>query len=92
MTVDTVPRVARAPKLATRGTWSDAEFFDEFLPDGLMLRALVCSAEGGEWQWTVTSLDQYRGELIGVGLEKTAAKARKAAAAEIAKCLDDAMA
>jgi hypothetical protein len=95
MTVDTaVSRTPSAPKpnLAAHRGWSGAELFEEHLPDGLVLRALVCSHRGGaEWRWTVGSLDQDRGELIGAGIEKTPARARRAAAAELAKCLENGM-
>jgi hypothetical protein len=94
MIVDTIPRAALAPTpdLAAPRAWSDAEFFDEHLPDGFVLRALVCLREGGEFHWTVSFLEQDRGELISAGVEKTAALARRAATAEIAKCLENGMA
>jgi hypothetical protein len=93
MTVDAVPGAALAPKpdLAESPTWSDAEFFDQRLPGGLVLRALICSLDG-EWRWTVSSLDRDRGELIGTGTETTAAAARRAATSEIGKCLENGMA
>jgi hypothetical protein len=77
MIVDTAYRTTSAakPDLAEPGAWSDAEFFDE-LPDGLVLRALICSHRGGaEWQWTISSLDrQDRGELISAGIEITSTR------------------
>jgi hypothetical protein len=92
MTVDTMPRatLAPAPDLTAPRAWSGAEFFDQHLPDGLVLRALVCPFEG-EWQWTISTLDQDRGELISAGIAKTAATARRVASSEIAKCLENGM-
>jgi len=82
------PHSWRTPRRgSSRGAWSDAEFFDEHLPDGLVLRALVCLLEGGEWQWTLTVLGEGKGEMISTGTERTATKARRTAAAEIGKCL-----
>jgi len=70
----------------SRRTWSDAEIFDEHLQDGLMPGALVCLLEGVKWQWTINVLGQGRAEMISTGIEKTLAKARQTAIAEIAKC------
>lgn len=70
--------------------WTHAEFLDEYLPDGLILRALVCPFGDGEWQWTISSLEGLsRGELISAGFEKSVAAARLVATSEIAKCLDN---
>jgi hypothetical protein len=69
--------------------WSAAEVFDTPSSDGHTLRALVCRLGAGKWQWSVSSLDSDRGELISTGLEKSLAAARATATAEIAKCLDD---
>jgi len=70
----------------SRRTWSDAEFFDEPFPDGLVLRALVCLLEDGQWEWTINVLGQGKGEMISTGIAKTLAKARQTAIAEIAQC------
>jgi hypothetical protein len=89
MTVDAMWRARPAPKpdlLADRA-WSNAEFFDLHLPDGLVLRALVCPLDG-EWQWTISTIEHDRGALISAGIAKTAATARWIANAEIAKCLE----
>jgi len=69
--------------------WSAAEVLDTPFSESLMVRALVCRLGAGKWQWSITSLDGGRGELIGVGLEKSLAAARAAATAEVAKCLDN---
>ena len=69
--------------------WSAAEVLDTPFSDGLMLRALVCRLGAGKWQWSITSLDGDRGELIGIGLEKSLAAARAMATMEITKCLDN---
>jgi len=76
------------PERASHADWSDAKFFDKHLPDGLVLRALVCLLENGEWQWSLTVLGEGKGEMISTGTDKTAALARQAAIAEIAKCLE----
>jgi hypothetical protein len=92
VTVDIMSRATlpENPNLAAPRAWSNAEFFDLHLPDGLVLRALVCPLDG-EWQWTISTLEQDRGALISVGIAKTAATARCVANAEIAKCLEDGM-
>jgi hypothetical protein len=69
--------------------WSAAEVLDTPFSDGLTLRALVCRLGAGKWQWSISSLDGERGELIGIGLESSLAAARVTATAEIAKCLDN---
>jgi hypothetical protein len=69
--------------------WSAAEVLDTLFSDGLTLRALVCRLGAGKWQWSVISLDGDRGELIGIGHEKSLAAARATATAEVAKCLDN---
>jgi hypothetical protein len=69
--------------------WSAAEVLDTPYSDGLTLRALVCRLDAGKWQWSISSLDGDRGELIGIGLEKSLAAARATATTEIAKCLDN---
>jgi hypothetical protein len=69
--------------------WSAAEVLDTPFSDDVTLRALVCRLGAGKWQWSITSLDGDRGELIGIGLEKSLAAARATATVEIAKCLDN---
>jgi hypothetical protein len=69
--------------------WSEAEVLDTPFSDNLILRAFVCRSSPGKWQWTVSSYDGVRGELISAGTEKNAAIARQAAISEIAKCLED---
>jgi hypothetical protein len=71
--------------------WSPAEVLDTALPDGLTLRALVRQLGVGKWQWSVSSLDRDHGELISIGLERSAGAARATATSEIAKCLDNAV-
>jgi len=68
--------------------WSAAEMLDAQLADEQMLRAIVCRLGAHRWQWTVSSLDRDRGELISVGIERTAAAARHTATVEITKCLE----
>ena len=70
--------------------WSAAEVLDAPLADDQTLRAMVCRLGANRWQWTVSSLDHDRGELISVGIERTAAAARQTATVEIAKCLESA--
>jgi hypothetical protein len=74
---------------ANLAEWSAAEVLDTPFSDSLTLRALVCRLGAGKWQWSVISLDGRRGELIGIGLEKSLAAARATATAEVAKCLDN---
>jgi hypothetical protein len=69
--------------------WSAAEVLDTQVADDQTLRAMVCRLGAHRWQWSVSSLDHDRGELISVGTERTAAAARRTAAAEIAKCLEN---
>lgn len=68
--------------------WSAAEVLDAPFADDQMLRAIVCRLGAHRWQWSVSSLDRDRGELISLGIEKTAAAARRTATDEIAKCLE----
>lgn len=72
--------------------WCDAEVFDSPLPHDQTLRAVVLPLGAHKWQWSLSSFEGDRGELISTGVEKTAAAAREAATAEIAKCLEDALA
>jgi hypothetical protein len=69
--------------------WSAAEVLDTPSSDGRTLRALVCRLGVGKWQWSVSSLDSDRGELISTGLEPSLTAARATATAEIGKCLDN---
>ena len=71
--------------------WSAAEILDTPLADESLLRATVCRLGAGEWQWSVSSLDGDRGELISSGVERNAAAARMMASAEIAKCIESAL-
>jgi hypothetical protein len=91
MVDDTVSPRVPAPQadLPQPHIWSSAEFVDRQFPGGITLRALVCPLEGGKWQWSVISLDGTRGEVIGVGIEQSAAEARLIAVSEVAKCFSD---
>ena len=71
--------------------WLAAEFLDTPLANDLVLRALVCRLGAGKWQWSICSLSGESGELISIGVEKTAAAARLMATSELAKCLEDAI-
>jgi hypothetical protein len=86
MAVDIAPRASGGARLSE---WSAAEFADTLFADGLVLRALICRLGVGEWQWSISSLDGDRGELICIGTEKSSAKARRTVASEMAKCLED---
>lgn len=73
--------------------WSAAEVLDAPLADDQRLRAVVLRLGAHKWQWSLISLDgDERGELISAGVTKTPAAARQMATAEIAKCLDSALA
>jgi hypothetical protein len=71
--------------------WSAAEILEVPLADELVLRAVVCRMESGEWQWTVGSRGRDQGELISAGVENSPVAARSMAATEIAKCLESAL-
>jgi hypothetical protein len=88
---DPAPRATPAPEadVPNPEIWASAEFLDRQFPGGITLRALVCPLEGGNWQWSVISLDATRGEVIGVGIEQSAAGARVVALSELAKCFSD---
>jgi hypothetical protein len=73
-------------------SWSAAEFLDTPLDGDLTLRALVCRLGAGKWQWSISSLDGERGELISIGIKKSADAARQMAIIEIVKCLENALA
>ena len=90
MSVAILPRAISAATVDFDShAWSSAKFFDEPLGDGFTLRALVCPIEGGRWQWSISSFDGVRGELISTGIETSAARARRMATSEIAKCVED---
>jgi hypothetical protein len=69
--------------------WSAAEYLDTPFSDDLVLRAIVCRLQPGKWQWSIISLAGKNGELISVGVEKTADAARQTATSEITKCLEN---
>ncbi len=69
--------------------WSGAEVLDTPVSGELVLRALVCRLAAGKWQWSISSCDGERGELISSGIEKTVVAARQMATSEIAKCLEN---
>ena len=77
----------RSSELAFR-VWSEAEILDTPTTVGLTLRALVCRLTPGQWQWSVSSINHDHGELISIGVERSAAAARQTATDEITKCLD----
>lgn len=78
---------ARADDLALL-EWSAAEVLDAPFADDQLLRAMVCCLGAHRWQWSVCSLERDRGEMISVGIERTAAAARQTATVEIIKCLE----
>ena len=71
--------------------WSTAEVLDTPLSDSLKLRALICRLGAGKWQWSVSSIEGDRGELISSGIEKSATDARVMAMSEITKCVENAL-
>ena len=72
-------------------SWTAAEFLDTPYANGLMLRALICRLAPSRWQWSIMSIAADRGELIGLGVERTIGAARRTAAGEIEKCIQDAL-
>ena len=84
-----VIRAVQVPHQLDLSEWSTAEFLDVQLSDGLVLRALVCQLGAGEWQWTISSIEGDRGDLICAGKEQSAISARLMARSELAKCLED---
>ena len=72
---------------ATAGEWTTAEILDTPLLDDLTLRAVVYQSGTRKWQWSISSVDGERGEVISVGVARSAEAARQMAASEIAKCL-----
>jgi hypothetical protein len=87
MAVDVISAV-QAPQLDLP-EWSASEFLDVQLSDGLVLRVLVCRLEAGKWQWTISTIDGDRGDLICTGTEQSAIGAHLMATTELAKCLED---
>jgi hypothetical protein len=71
----------------TRPQWAAAELLDIPYADGLLLRAVICRLSAGKWQWSVMSIGDDCGELIGLGLENSGAAARQTVASEIDKCI-----
>jgi hypothetical protein len=71
--------------------WSAAEILDTSLSEDLKLRAIVCRLSAGKWQWSITSFDRERAELISAGVERSIGAARSMATAEIAKCVESAI-
>jgi hypothetical protein len=58
-----------------------------------MLRALVCRLGAGRSQWSILSLGKDEAALvICSGMANSTAAARRTAASEIAKCLENAIA
>jgi hypothetical protein len=93
MNVDTISRALPAPTVDFESSaWSGAEILDEPAADGITLRALVCPVESGKWQWSISALGGDSGDLISTGIEASAAKARRTAMSELAKCLEDPLA
>jgi hypothetical protein len=72
-------------------SWTVAEFLDTPYADGLMLRAVICRLGPGRWQWSVMSIEDDRGEVISLGTEASIGAARRTAAGEIEKCIQDAL-
>jgi hypothetical protein len=89
MILDIASGTAPTRNLRRSQRWSEAQFTDQQMTDGLIVRAVVCPLQSGGWQWTVSSLDRFGGEVISVGVETSAAKARLTAASEIEKCIED---
>lgn len=83
--------ITEAPTAAgfTLPSWAAAEFLDTPYTEGLMLRAVICRLGPRRWQWMVMSIAADRSEVISLGTEATVATARRTAAAEIEKCIQD---
>src|SRR5258708_2934005 len=88
MIVDVIP-AAQAPQLDL-SEWSAAEFLDVELSDGLVLRTLICRLAARRWQWSISSIDGDRGDLICAGIGNSVIAARRTATSELAKCVEDA--
>lgn len=73
-------------------SWAAAEFLDTPYTDRLMLRAVICRLAPRRWQWMVMSIAENRGEVISLGTAANVGAARRTAAAEIEKCIQDAFA
>jgi len=71
--------------------WSEAQIFDTQITPDLTVRALVCRLPAGSWQWCISSIDGDGGAMISLGVERTAAAARRVAADEVAKSLENAI-
>lgn len=92
MTILVEPQAPAAnPGWPDLAPWSAAEFLDAPFSDEVTLRALVCRAGAGKWQWSIISLRNGGGEMICCGVEKSTGAARTAVAAEMAKCLENAI-
>lgn len=91
MTDDMAPPAAPTPDLDPPADqlWPTAEFLDRPFPGGITLRAIVCPLAAGEWQWSILSLERSAGQVIGVGVERSAEGARIVALSELAKCFAD---
>jgi len=70
-------------------SWAAAEFLDTPYTDGLMLRAVICRLAARRWQWMVMSIAEERGEVISLGTAASVSAARRTAASEIEKCIQD---
>ena len=83
--------VLEAPRPAgfTLPSWAPAEFLDTPYEDGTTLRAIICRLGPKSWQWSIMSIGREHGELIGSGVEPNVNAARRIAATEIDKCLQD---
>jgi hypothetical protein len=72
--------------------WSAATVLDAPLVDDQSLRAVVLRLADHQWQWSLSSIEGESGALISTGVERTADAARRRAASEITKCLENALA
>jgi hypothetical protein len=88
MSIDVIAP-SRPPALDS-AAWSEAQIFDTQITPDLTVRALVCRLPGS-WQWCVVSIDGDSGAVISVGVADSAAAARRVAADEVAKCLENAI-
>jgi hypothetical protein len=73
----------------TLPSWAAAEFLDTPYDERLMLRAVICRVGPRRWQWIVMSIAEDRGEVISLGTEASIAAARRTAASEIEKSIQD---
>lgn len=88
MIVDEALVTIAAPDLPE---WSAAEILEVPLADELVLRAVVCRMQSGQWRWTVGSRGPELGELISTGVESSPVAARSMAKSELSKCLASAL-